>query len=127
MNEIIDHIMNPPSGVWLMVFMLIGLLALRQLRADLKPIFTNIIDGVAKNAGRNSVAYATAIAFGLSASLSAWVDAFKELSSAQAAQMSAWQFSAIFANILNPFIVAMLAYAYRNQPKDGTTTTPPFP
>lgn len=123
----IDLLYNPPAIVWPLLGALVVLAIFHQLRERLEPLTSAIIAGLAKDAGRNSKVYVTALAFGISASLSAWVDAFKDLTAAQAADLSYWQLSAIFARILNPFIVAVLAYAYRIQGTPQTTETkPPF-
>lgn len=119
-------LLNPPPVVWPLTFLLVALVVIHLVREEVKPIIRAVVAGLSTDAATHSKTYATYIAFGLSASLAAWVEAFKDLSAANAADLSYWQFSAIFARILNPFIVAILAAAYRNGPSNGGTK-PPFP
>ena len=106
----------------------IGLFALRRLTSDMRPIFVNIVGGVAKTAGSNATAYAIAIMFGLSASLSAFVDVFKDMDKTEMDVITWPQVLALIARVANPFIVAVLAYATQNkfQPKPTGSTNPPF-
>lgn len=122
MNAFLD----PPPVVWPLCFLLVALIVIHLVREEVKPIMRAVVGGLTTDAGRNYKAYATAIAFGLSASLSAWVEAFKDLTAADAATLSYWQLSALFARVANPFLVAMLAYAYKPQGQTGETK-PPFP
>lgn len=116
--------------------MLTVLVITRRLASDLRPIFTNVVGGVAKSAQSNAPAYAIAILFGLSASLSAFIDVFKELSASALSAMSWHQYATLWAKVLNPFIVAVLAYATQNKfrgggivsgPNGSASTTTPFP
>lgn len=117
--------------IWPLAFLLIFLFVLRQVEAQVKPIVTSVVNGVATDAGRNAKQYAIAIGFGLSASLSAFVDVFKELDAATVTALGWHQYAALWAKCLNPFIVAVLAYATQSsfKPANGngtSTTTPPF-
>lgn len=120
MNLLVDTFLNPPAVIWPLGVLLCVLLVARHARETLAPISKSVVEGLARDAQRNSRGYAMAIAFGLSASLSAWVEAFKDLSATQAAAMSYWQLSAVFAKIANPFIVAVLAYTYKQGSSNGT-------
>jgi hypothetical protein len=116
--------------VWPLAFLLIFLFVLRQVEAQMKPIVTSVVNGVASDAGRNAKQYAIAIAFGLSASLSAFVDVFKELDAAAVTALGWHQYGALWAKCLNPFIVAVLAYATQGSfkapptPTNGSSTEP---
>lgn len=115
------------SLVWPLVVILIGLVVLREAGEELRPIFVSIIGGVAKSASANATAYAIAMLFGLSASLSAFVDVFHALTKEGLAAMSWHQYLSLWAKVLNPFIVAVLAYATQNKFKGAGSTSAPFP
>lgn len=122
-------IFHADSMVWPLTFLLIALLVLRQVRDEVKPIFSSIVGGVAKSAGSNATAYAIAIMFGLSASLSAFYDVFSQLDAKALTDMSWHQYFSLWAKIGNPFIVAVLAYATQNKFTGGglSGTNPPLP
>lgn len=126
-------LMNPIADwlnlIWPLVFLLILLFVLRQVESQVKPIVTSVVNGVAQDAGRNAKQYAIAIGFGLSASLSAFVDVFKELDGATVGALGWHQYFTLWAKCLNPFIVAVLAYATQSsfKPANGNgATKPPF-
>lgn len=110
--------------IWPLVFLLIMLIVIRQVRDDVNPIFKSVIGGLAQDAGRNAKQYAIAIGFGLSASLSAFVDVFKELDAAAVTSLGWHQYAALWAKCFNPFIVAVLAYATQSSFKPGGTAAP---
>lgn len=112
--------------VWPLSFILIMLIVLRQLRDDMSPIFRSVVGGLSQDAGRNAKQYAIAIGFGLSASLSAFVDVFKELDSAAVAALGWHQYATLWAKCFNPFVVALLAYTTQSSFKPPTGTNPPF-
>lgn len=95
--------------------MLTALIVTRRLASDFRPIVTNVISGVAQDAQSNARAYAVAILFGLSASFSAFWDVFHALDSASLLAMSWHQYFALWTKVLNPFIVAILAYATKSE------------
>lgn len=114
--------------VWPLTILLVALLVLRQVREEMKPIFSSIVGGLSKNAQSNATQYAIAIGFGLSASMSAFYDVFNDLTSTNLAAMSWHQYAALWTKVLNPFIVAVLAYATQsNFKKPSNGTAPPFP
>lgn len=112
------------SMVWPLVVLLLALFVLRQVRQDVHPIFVQIIGGVAKSAGSNAPAYAIAILFGLSASMSAFVDVFKEMNRPAIMALSWHQYLVCWAKVFNPFIVAVLAYATQNKFKNAPPQDP---
>ncbi len=107
------------SLVWPLIVLLLALFVLRQIREDVHPIFIQVVNGVAKSAGSNAPAYAIALLFGMSASLSAFVDVFKELNRPAILAMSWHQYLVCWAKVANPFVVAILAYATQNKFKGG--------
>lgn len=130
MNTLID-VLQPMATP--LAIVLIGLLALRQVRDDVRPIFSGIVSGVAKSAQSNALAYAIALGFGLSASFSAFWEVFHTLDSTSLSVMSWHQYAALWTKVLNPFIVAILAYATKSDFKGfgqlpaATNINPPFP
>lgn len=102
---------------------------------DVRPIVVGVRDGVAKQAQSNAPAYAICILFGLSASASAFIDVFHQLSS-EALRLLSWhQYATLWVKVFNPFIVAVLAYATQNKfvkspgsaVAGSTSTEAPFP
>ena len=106
------------------VGILVAVLVLYRAGGDVRPIFVNVVQGVAKNTQNNATQYAIAIMFGLSASLSAFYDAFQGMSSKALTELSWHQYAALWTKVLNPFIVAVLAYATQNNFKSGPLALP---
>lgn len=98
--------------------LLIVLLGLRQVRDTVNPVFAGIVKGLATHAQQNATAYGIAILFGLSASLSAFYDIFSQTTKTDLDIMSWHQYLALWCKILNPFIVASLAYATKRKEPD---------
>jgi hypothetical protein len=115
------------SLVWPLTFLLCALILVRMTKDS--PITNAIVGGVAKNAGSNATAYAIAFMFGLSASLSAFYDVFSQMDAKTFDQTSWHQYAALWAKCLNPFVVAVLAYATQNKFTGGGLggSKPPFP
>ncbi len=124
-----DYVPLIAQFAWPLVLLFVGVMVANRLSRDMRPIFVNIVGGVAKQAGSNASAYAIAIMFGLSASLSAFVDVFKDITPDKFHELGFLQFLALCAKVLNPFIVAVLAYATQNKFNGGGLggTKPPFP
>lgn len=91
----------------------------RRLATDMRPVFVNIITGVAEGAKSNAQAYGIAVLFGLTASISSFIDVFHNLDSQQISSMSWHQYAVLWAKVANPFIVAILAYAMKNDFRGG--------
>ncbi len=129
MSELADLLMNPPGTVWPLAMLLGILVIFWHLRETLKPVVHGTVEGLARNAQKQATSYAIAFGFGVSASLVALIDVFRELTVERAASLSYWQMCAMFAQIANPFVVAVLAYATQQHrsPPPSTATQPPFP
>jgi hypothetical protein len=108
--------------VWPLSFILVALFVLHTLREEFRPLVKPLIGGLSQSFATNSTQVAIAIAFGLSASLSAFYDAFSEMASKDLAALSYHQYFAIWSRVLNPFLVAILAYATQNGFVPRTTT-----
>lgn len=104
------HIIAP------LVVLLVVLLGLHAVRETVNPLFAGIVAGLAKHAQINAPAYGMAILFGLSASLSAFWDVFHSMTKQQFYDMSWHAYMANWCKVLNPFIVAALAYC--TKPKE---------
>ena len=114
--------MNPFSAdsvVWPLTFLLVMLFVLRRLDQDVRPILISVVNGVAQDASSNARAYAIAILFGLSASFSAFWDVFHSLDAEKLSAMSWHSYLANWTKVLNPFIVAILAYATKSDFRGG--------
>ena len=100
--------------IWPLTFLLIVLVVIRQVFQDVRPILISVVNGVAKDASSNARSYAVAILFGLSASFSAFWDVFHTLDATTFSLLTWHQYAALWTKVLNPFIVAVLAYATKS-------------
>lgn len=119
-----DTVLEIAPFAWPLVVALVLLYLLRRVSDRVEPIFISVVNGVAKSAQSNAPAYAIAILFGLSASLSAFVDVFKEMNRDAIVALSWHQYAVLWAKVANPFIVAILAYATQNKFKGGNAVAP---
>ena len=110
-----NYLLNPPPVVWPLLVLLLLLFFVHRISDEGKPIFRGIVAGLAKSATANAVPVAIAVAFGLSASLSAFIDVFKDMSAPHIDALSWHQYAVLWAKVLNPFVVAILAYATQNK------------
>jgi len=123
MNSLVEVLYNPPAAVWpLLVFALL-LLGLHQVKEQVNPVIGGIVKGLSEHAQKNATAYGLAVMFGLSASLSAFYDLFSQVTKNDIAGMSWHQYAALWTKVMNPFIVASLAYA--TKPKEDKPLTQP--
>ncbi len=82
-------------------FILIALILLRQLRDEVRPIFSGMIGTLAKQSSSNAVAWAVGIMMGTLASLQAL---------GEVAQQLHWIYVAAFAKVLQPGLAGIVAY-----------------
>lgn len=116
--------------LWPLVVLFFITVGMRRLGADLRPIFLQVVNGLARSAGVNAGAWAIVIGFGLSASLSAFYDVFWTMDRDKLMALSYHQYAALWCKILNPFVVTVVAKVTANpflKSKPDTQTTPPFP
>lgn len=116
MNEIVHLLYNPPAAVWPLLVFAILLIGLHQVKEQVNPVIGGIVKGLSMHAQQNATAYGMAILFGLSASLAAFYDLFSQVSKTDIDGMSWHQYLSLWAKVLNPFIVAALAYATKSPP-----------
>ena len=110
-----NYLLNPPPVVWPLLALLVVLFLLRQASSEVKPIVRGVVAGVAANAKTNAAAYATAFCYGLTASISAFIDVFKDMSAVNLGTISWHQYAVLWAKVLNPFVVAILAYTAQSK------------
>lgn len=112
--------------VWPLSFILCFLFVLRKVENDVRPIVTGVVAGLAGDATHNAKQWGIAIMFGLSASLAAFYDVFSELGSKDLVALSWHQYAAYWTKVLNPFIVAVLAYVTQSNFRVKSATNAPF-
>lgn len=120
-----DTMLEIMPFAWPLIIVLILLVILRKIENTVNPIIAGVVSGMAVQAQKNALGYGLAIGYGLSASLQAL---------AEQATILHWVIIAAMAKVLNPFIVAMLAYAANNEiakkapaANKSAETQPPFP
>lgn len=123
-----DTFLDLAPFAWPLVVALVLLYLLKRVSNEVQPIVVNVVNGLAKQAQSNALGYGLAIGYGLSASLQ---------SLAEQATLLHWVVVAAMAKVINPCIVAMLAYAAKSEisPRpvtpattaDPTKTAAPFP
>lgn len=102
---------------------LIGLLVLKQLRDDIRPIFLSMVQPLQRQAQTNAVAWAIGIMLGTLASMGALVEV--------ATQMH-WVAVANICKVTSPFLATIVALIKQSpagsapQPTSSNATTPPF-
>ncbi len=121
--------MNPVTAndllpfVWPMSFVLITLFLMRKVGNDIQPVMRGVVDGVAKNAKQYALMYAMAAIYASAASLQAL---------GEVATSFGWVYVAAIAKVLQPGIVAVIAYVTKppsfTQAIDKPNgTNPPIP
>ena len=93
---------------WPLVVALVLLYLLRRVSNEVQPIVVSVVSGLATQAKSNALGYGLAIGYGFSAALQ---------SLAEQATILHWVVIAAMAKVLNPLIVAMLAYAAKSDIK----------
>lgn len=108
------------SVVWPLCFLLVSLIGMKKLREDIRPIFVNVVAGVAKNAQSNAIFYALACMIGTLSCLQALADVAREFH---------WIYVEAFAKILQPGLSAVVGLMMKAPGTIAvqTGTIPPFP
>ena len=101
------------SIVWPLVFLLLALLVLKQVRDEIRPIFRNIVGGLAVKAQSNAIAWAIVLLIATLGSMNALQEVAGE---------NNWPFVKAFAKILTPFIAGLVAGA-RTSPLTNSAPT----
>lgn len=125
MDTLIDIAADIAPFTWPLVVMVGLLFILRKVETTVNPIVESVVRGVASSATGNALTYGLAIGYGLSASLQ---------SLSEQATLLHWPIIAALAKVVNPCIVAMLAFAAKSdltgkapKPPGSTVSTAPFP
>ena len=100
-----DNLIDIAPFAWPAVVALVLLYLLRRVSARVDPIVINVVNGIASQAQSNALTYGLMIGYGLSASLQ---------SLAEQATLLHWLVVAAIAKVINPCIVAMLAFAAKS-------------
>lgn len=119
MSEVLQNI------VWPLGFVLVALFVLRKVGEDVRPLVSSVVNGLSVGAQKHAMNYAKAFLFGLSASLAAFYDVFSAMSNDAWAEMNWHQYAAAWSKVINPFVVAVLAYLTQSGPKGETGGTNP--
>jgi histidine ammonia-lyase len=113
-----DTLIDVAPFAWPLVVALVLLYLLHKVSNEVQPIVVNVVNGLAKQASSNALGYGLAIGYGLSASLQA---------AAEQATALHWLILAAACKVVNPFIVAMLAYAAKNSFSPTSALNTPAP
>lgn len=103
--------------VWPLIGILFGLLILKQLKDDVRPIFLSMVGPLAKQAQTNAIAWATGIMLGVLSSLGALTEV--------AAQMK-WVWVGILCKVLGPGLATIVALIKQSPVTETSGTPPPF-
>lgn len=93
------------SVVWPLAFVLVALVALRQLSGLIAPIAETVVSGLATHAQKYAFAYAMACVYAAAASLQALADEATKLN---------WLYVAAAAKVIQPGAVALIAYVSKS-------------
>lgn len=99
--------------VWPLTFLLVSLFILRRIEEDLRPVFRNVVNGVASNAQGNALRYAMAMMLASLSGMQALGDVARELG---------WIYVEAFAKVAQPALAAIVGYIIKS---DGPTPSTP--
>lgn len=112
--------------IWPLSFVLVALFVLRKVEEEIRPLVRNVVGGVAKNAQQYALMYAMAFIYASAASLQAL---------GEVATQFGWIYVAAAAKVLQPGIVAVIAYVTKppqftqanSDTSAKTSSNPPIP
>lgn len=104
------------SIVWPITVLLFALLVLRKVEEEVKPIVSGMIGGLAAKSARNAENWALAALMASAASCQALGEVASDLG---------WNYVAAAAKVLQPGLVAVIAFVMRSPAQ--SVTNPPFP
>lgn len=112
-------IFEASSIIWPLVFLLIALIILKQVKDEVKPIFTGMVSSLATQSKVNAMQWALGMMLGTVASLQAVVEV--------ATQMH-WVYIGALAKVLQPGMAAVIAFVTKSPSESKPKpTNPPFP
>ncbi len=100
-----NDVMAAGSLVWPLTVLVIALFVLRQIEAEVKPIVTGMVTGLAAQSSRNAASWAMAALMASAASCQALGEVAAELG---------WVYVAAAAKVLQPGLVAVIAFVMRS-------------
>lgn len=118
MNPLIDAL---TENVWPLSFILVALLALRQFREDVRPIFLSMRDGLQVQAQKNSSKWALGCLVGANGGAGALVQVATEMH---------WPMVKAFAFVGGAMVAAVMGWLVvspMQKPNGNGGTTPPIP
>lgn len=95
--------------IWPLSFLLLALIVLRRIETDLRPVFRNVVSGVAANAQSNALRYAMAMMLASVASMQALGDVARDMG---------WKYVEVFAKVAQPALAAVVGFVIKS---DGQT------
>lgn len=104
------------SLVWPLTVLTIALVILRKVDAEMRPIVSGMVSGLAAKSARNAENWALAALMASAASCQALGEVATDLG---------WGYVAAAAKVLQPGLVAVIAFVMRS-PAQSATTNPPF-
>lgn len=110
-----SDILAANSLVWPLCFLLFGLLVLRQVRDDVRPIFRGIVGGLAAKAQSNAVRWAIGLMMATLGSMQATIDV---------AHAMGWVYVEMAAKIAAPFIATLVTLSMKS-PLNEQQALPP--
>lgn len=108
------------SVVWPLTVLLIALFILRRVEAEVAPIVSGMIGGLAQQSAKNAANWAMALLMASAASCQALGEVATDLG---------WNYAAAAAKVMQPGLVAVIAFIMRSPAASNPTgnTNPPFP
>jgi hypothetical protein len=103
------------SFVWPLTFLLVSLFVLRRIEEDLRPVFRNVVTGVAANAQSNALRYAMAMMLASLSAMQALGDVARELG---------WVYIEAFAKVAQPALAAIVGYIIKSDSPTSSPTPP---
>lgn len=108
------------ANIWPLAFLLVAFLILKQVKDDVRPIFTAMMGPITKQAQTNAIAWALGMALGVLSSLSALTEV---------AQQMHWVYVAIACKVLGPGLATIVALVKQSPvaptPPSSSPTPPP--
>ncbi len=118
MNIIIDFVVEIlATNVWQLIGIMFGLLILKQVKADIRPIFLGMVGPLTKQAQSNAAAWAVGIMLGVMASLGS----LKEV-----ADSMRWVWVSNSCKVIGPGLATIVALMKQSPVPPTNGTTPPF-
>ncbi len=114
--DYLPNLQEALTMLWPLIFLLITLVCLWRVEKEMKPVVTGVITGLATNAAQKALLYAMGALYFAAASL----QALGEVSTS-----FGWVHVAAFAKVLQPGVVAIIAYVTKPPAISQANPTPP--